>query len=146
MIFIVNNDPFGAIQLQNQLKNANNHSVEIYLSIDETEQSLYKLPEVVLIDENMDLANLLYLTQSIKAYDSSIQVVWLSKNNSPELKRMCKSYGVLQCLSKEEFFFERLSLTIIEAKESATKNKFRKKRLEKLEDTFLNVPTNNSAL
>lgn len=146
MIFLVNKDPFATLQLQNQLKEANIHAVEIYLSVNEAEQNLYKLPEVILLDENMELGNLLYLTQSIKAYDSSIQIIWICCESSSEIKKIFKSYGVMQCLTRGDYFLERLSLTIIEARETISRSKSRQKRIEKLRQDSLDLPTEEKYL
>lgn len=137
MIFIVNQDPFAAVQLQKQLKNTNDQFVEIYLSAEEAEQNLYKLPELILLDENLEFGNLLYITQSIKAYDASIQIVWLCSENSSELKKMYPSYGVLQCIPKGDYFLERLSLTIIEARQNISRSMHHQKRIEHLRNNIL---------
>ncbi len=145
MIFIVNSEPFAAVQFQNQLKSINNNSAEVYLSTEETEQNLYKHPDIILLDENLGLADLLYLTQSIKAYDASIQIIWICNPNSSDLKKMYRSYGVMQCLAKGEYFLERLSLTIIEARETLTRSKGRQNRIEHLRQNILNMATDQPA-
>ena len=137
MIFIVNQDPFAAVQLQRQLKSTNDQFVEVYLSAEEAEQNLYKLPELILLDENLEFGNLLYITQSIKAYDASIQTVWLCSEDSSELKKMYPSYGVLQCIPKGDYFLERLSLTIIESRKNFSRTKHDQKRIEHLRNNIL---------
>lgn len=138
MIFIVNQDPFGAVQLQKQLKNTNDQFVEIYLAAEEAEQNLYKLPELILLDENLGFGDLLYLTQSIKAYDASIHIVWLCSESSSELQKMYPSYGVTQCITKGEYFLERLSLTIFESRKTMSRSKHHQKRIEHLRNNQLN--------
>ena len=146
MIFIVSTDPFGAVQLQARLKNANNPFVEVYLSPEETEQNLYKLPDVVLIDHNLELADILYLTQSIKAYDSNIQIIWMCDGECAELKKMHKSYGVSYCLSKEDYFLEKIALVAREAKEQSDQDANSLRRIEHLRKSIYSSQLNALSL
>lgn len=137
MIFIVGADPFGAVQFQTQLRNANQKFVEVFLSAKETEQNLYKLPDLVLLDHSLNLSDLLYLTQTIKAYDSAIQIIWLCDATCAELKRMYKSYGVSHCLNKGEYLLEQIILISIETKEKNSRTESSKKRIEHLRKNIL---------
>lgn len=142
MIFIVSTNPFGAVQLQSQLKSTNNQLVEVFLSAGEAEQNLYKLPDLILLDNSLELTDLLYLTQSIKAYDSSIRIVWLCNEDAYELKKMYVSYGVSHCLNKGEFLLEQVTLIAIEAKEEGLRDEFSQKRIEHLRKSIFNSKPN----
>lgn len=132
MIFIVSTNPFGAVQLQAQLKANNQQLVEIFLSAEEAEQNLYKVPDLIILDNSLELTDLLYLTQSIKAYDPGIQILWLCNEEGIELRRMYKSYGVSHCLNKGEFLLEQISLIYIEARENCMHDEIRLKRIAHL--------------
>lgn len=147
MIFIVSTNPFGAVQLQSQLRSTNHQLVEVFLSAEEAEQNLYKLPDLILLDNSLELTDLLYLTRSIKAYDSSIQILWLCNEDAWELKKMYKSYGVSHCLQKGEFLLEQICLIAIEAKENDLRDEFSRKRIEHLrKNIFMSQPNSFSLL
>lgn len=146
MIFIVSKDPFGAVQFQKQLKNTNNQFVEVYLSVEEVEQNLYKLPDVVLIHQSLELTDLLYLTQSIKAYDPIIQIIWICDSNCIELQKMHKSYGVSHCLHKEDYLLEKITIITQEAKQQSLRDDNCKKRIEYLRNSIFSSQTNSYSL
>lgn len=114
MIFLISKLPFEAAQLQNQLRVTTQQAVDVYLSVEEAEANLYKIPDVIILDENLGLTNLLYLTQSIKIYDSNIEVIWFCGEDYPELCKLQKSYGTYKCLNKKENPLELLSLSVME--------------------------------
>lgn len=137
MIFIINKEPFDAVALQSHLKQASRQFVEAYYSVEEAEANLYKLPDIILLDDNLELTDFLYITQSIKAYDPGIQIIWLCQESSFELLKMYKSYGVSYCLKKNEGLLERLSLSILEAHQQLDKNENSEKRKEQLRKSIL---------
>ena len=146
MIFIVSTDPFGAVQFQRQLKNIHNQFVEVYLSVEEVEQNLYKLPDVVLIHQSLELTDLLYLTQSIKAYDPIIQIVWICDANCLELQKMHKSYGVSHCLNQEDYFLEQITLITHEAKQQNLRDESCRKRIEHLRSSIFSAHSDSYSL
>lgn len=146
MIFIVSTNPFGAVQLQSQLKSTNHQMVEVFLSAEEAEQNLYKLPDLILLDNSLELTDLLYLTQSVKSYDASIQILWLCNEDAFELKKMYKSYGVSHCLNKGEFLLEQVTLIAIEAREKGLRDEFCRKRIEHLRRSIFSSNSNMHSL
>lgn len=138
MIFLVSKNPMEAVQLQRTLKGTYQNSLDVYLSLNEVEENLYKLPDIIFIDENLELSDLISLTQSIKAYDPEIHVVWLCNSGSPYLEKIHKSYGVYHCLLKETHFLERISLLIKEIKHHLLDSHRGHKRKIQLKRIFLN--------
>lgn len=136
MIFLISKLPFEAVQLQNHLKAATQQQIDIYLSVEEAEANLYKVPDVIVLDDNLGLTNLLYLTQSVKIYDSSIEVVWLCKEDYKELEGLQKSYGAFKCLSKDGTSLELLSFTLLEICNQQEEDQ-RQKRKEYLKKNLL---------
>ncbi|WP_017730273.1 hypothetical protein [Nafulsella turpanensis] len=114
MIFLTSRFPFEAVQLLNQLRITTQECINIFPTVEEAEANLYKIPDIVLLDDNLGLTNLLYLTQSIKIYDSKIEVVWFCAEEYKELHSLHESYGVYQCFHKEQTSLELLSFTIME--------------------------------
>lgn len=139
MLFLVSKDPFSALQLQHQLKLIGAPAAEIYLSVEEAESNLYKLPHIVLLEDNLKLSNLLYLTQSVKIYDSQINVMWLCREEGSELEKIHKGYGVTCCLTKNDYLIEQLSLKIHEMLNGLNGKDTSKKRMQLLKNNLLNM-------
>lgn len=135
MLFLVSKDPFSALQLQQQLRLIAASPVEIYLSVEEAESNLYKLPRLVLLEDNLEAPNLLYLTESIKLYDSQIALIWLCRKEHTGLEKIHKGYGVASCLTRDDQLPGQLSVKVQEIlkglKENDTKKRVRllKKKL-----------------
>lgn len=139
MIFLVSKDPFSALQVQYKLKLIGAPAVEIYLSVEEAESNLYKLPQIVLLEENLELSNLLYLTQSVKLYDSQINVLWICREECSELEKIYKEHGVTSCLTKNDYLIEQLSLKIHEMLSGLNGKDTSKKRMQLLKNNLLNM-------
>lgn len=137
MIFLTGKFPFEAVQLQNQLRLTTRQQTEIFLSVEEAEANLYKMPDAIILDDNLGLTNLLYLTQSIKIYDSKIEVIWFCEDDYKELLGLHKSYGVFLCLNKKETSLEALSLSLMEICNRQEENHHRLRRKERLKKNLL---------
>lgn len=137
MIFLVSKDPFSALQLQNHLRLAGLSQVEIYLSIEEAEHNLYKLPDLVLAENNLSFSKLLYLTLSVKQYDAHMQVIWLCQKDSTQLHKLYKSYGVAHCISKSEVLLEEMMAKVHETLQEGNNKRNSSKRVEFLKKNFL---------
>lgn len=144
MIFLASKKPMEAVPLQKTLLESYNFCIDIYLSLHEVEENLYKLPDIIFIDENLEIPDLISLTQSIKAYDPEIQVVWLCKKSSPYLEKIYKSYGVYHCLKKEDYFLERISLLILEIKQQPTQKIRSQRKKAHMKRIILNKPSSSS--
>lgn len=138
MIFIINKEPVGAVSLQSHLKQASRQPVEVYFSVEEVEANLYKLPDIILLDDSIPLTDFLYITQSIKAYDPGIQIIWTCLEDSFELQKMYRSYGVSCCLNKNEGLLERLSLSILEANQELNRSENAEKRRNQFRESISN--------
>lgn len=139
MIFLVSKDPFSAMQLQNKLKLAGQQQVEIFLSVEEVEQNLYKLPDMILMDENLTFSNLLYLTQSVKVYDGQMHVIWLCQKDSADLRKLYKSYGVAHCIPKNEVLLDELLGKVHETLNEPKNKKNSSRRMEFLKKNLLDI-------
>lgn len=139
MIFLVSKDPFNALQLQNQLKLTDLPPTEIYLSVEEAENNLYKLPGIVLIDENLAFSNLLYLTQSIKIYDAQLPVIWLCKKDGSELQKTYKGYGVTHCIPEDEILLDKSLTKIHSILQDSAHQRSNKCRMEFLKKELLKL-------
>ena len=136
MIFLISKFPFEAVQLQNQLRVTTQQPADVYISVEEAEANLYKMPDTIILDDNLGLTNLLYLTQSIKIYDSKIEVIWFCDEDYQELLNLHKSYGVYKCLNKKKDPLELLSLSVMEICNRQEEGQ-RKKRKEYLRKNLL---------
>jgi DNA-binding NarL/FixJ family response regulator len=139
MIFLVSKDPFNAMQLQNQLKLTGESYVEIFVSVEEVERNLYKLPDMVLMDENLSLSNLLYLTRSVKIYDTHTQIIWLCQKECNDLQKVCKSYGVAYCIPKNKVLLEDMAAKIHEILGELNSQRSSNKRMEYLKKNLLDM-------
>lgn len=139
MIFLVSKDPFNAMQLQNELKLAGESYVEIFLSVEEAERNLYKLPDMVLMDENLSFSNLLYLTQSVKIYDAHTQVIWLCQKECNDLQKVYESYGVTYCIPKNRVLLEDMAVKVHETLSKSDGKRNSHRRMEYLKKNLLDI-------
>lgn len=139
MIFLVSKDPFHAMQLQNQLKLTGESYVEIFLSVEEAEHNLYKLPDMILMDENLRFSNLLYLTQSVKIYDAHTRVIWLCQQECNNLQKVCKSHGVVHCIPKNEMLPEDMAVKVHEILGELNGKRSSNKRMKYLKKNLLDM-------
>ncbi len=139
MIFLVSKDPFSAIQLQNQLKLAGELQVEIFLSVEEAEHNLYKLPDIILIEDNLSFSSLLYLTQSVKHHDAQTQVIWLCQKNCNDLHIIYKNYGVVNCIARNELLLEEMADKVQEILREPNNKMNNSKRIALLKKNLLDM-------
>lgn len=139
MIFLVSQDPFSALQLQSQLKLTGLPPVEIFLSVEETENNLYKLPDIVLIDENLSFPKLLALTQSVKGYNAQLKVIWLCEKDRTALQKIYQAHGAAHCIPKDELLLDSSLVKVHILLQHAYTKRSRQQRMEFLKKNLLSI-------
>ncbi len=107
-IFIVEDDPFYRDLLKGCLRNIGYTDVYTYSSGDECVLNLYRQPDVILLDHNLDGKNGIETLKSIKGYDPEIFVVYVSGQKDLQIAIDSLKYGSFDYITKDPKVHERL--------------------------------------
>ena len=119
-IFIVEDDKFYANLVRETLKKANYDKVIVFDNGDAFLDSLYRAPDVVILDYMLDRTNGIDLLRKIKSVNPDIQVIFLSGQEDLKIAINSLKYGAFDYLEKNEDSLSKL-LFIIDRIEQHTR-------------------------
>lgn len=111
-IFIVEDDQFYANLLENEIVKNKAGKVEVYNSGEKFLESLFKSPDVVLLDHHLGTMLGIEVLKEIKAFNPNIQVIFLSAQEKLQVAIDSLKYGAYDYVEKNDSTFTRIILSI----------------------------------
>jgi DNA-binding NtrC family response regulator len=112
-IFLVDDDPFFLNVCEQYLHNLGYSNISQFQSSTEFINNLQKLPDLVLLDYNMDSLNGIETLKKIKRFNPNALVVFISGQEKIDVAVNALKYGALDYILKNEVTEERLK-TVLE--------------------------------
>ena len=107
-IFLVDDDPFFLNVCEQYLQNLGYTNISQFQSSTEFINNLQKLPDLVLLDYNMDSLNGIETLKKIKRFNPNALVVFISGQEKIDVAVNALKYGALDYILKNEVTEERL--------------------------------------
>lgn len=116
-IFIVDDDPFYQNLLKQSVFNELGINAETFSNGEECIKHLYKMPEIILLDHNLNskLSGIEVL-KAIKSFSSNIQVVFLSGQEEMHVAVNALKYGAFDYVRKNEDGLKNTNQLILKIK------------------------------
>ena len=133
LIFIVEDDYFYASTLECFLNSLGFTNIEHYDNGNECIKNSYKMPQLVLLDYNLEDFKGVDIMLELISFDSNTPIVFVSAQESVQLAIDTLKYGSYDYIQKDEFTLKKLRIVInriTEAKEAIRKHR-QKNRLKK---------------
>ncbi len=111
-IFVVDDDPFCIAMYEEHLQNIGFQAVSVYSSGKELKENLYKNPDLVFLDYNLDDIKGIELLIQIKEFNPNINVVVVSGQEDMEIAVQFLKNGAFDYIIKDGGDMEKISLVI----------------------------------
>lgn len=111
-LFVVEDDPFYVEVINHTLNQEGFENIETFSKSQDAINNLYKNPEIVICDYNLEEGNGLEVLRHIKSINPDIQVIFLSGQESMDVALKALKYGAFDYLVKNDVAIERISLVI----------------------------------
>ena len=107
-IFIVEDDPFYANLLEQEIKKSRIGKVETFHSGENFLDNLFKMPDIVLLDHNLGTMSGIDILKQIKSVNPNIQVIFLSAQEKMNVAIQSLKYGAYDYVEKSESAIRRV--------------------------------------
>lgn len=107
-IFIVEDDAFYANLLKNEIVKNRLGEVESFTSGESFLESLFKMPDIVLLDHNLGSMEGVDILKKIKSINPNIQVILLSAQEKMRIAITSLKYGAYDYVEKNDFALNRV--------------------------------------
>jgi DNA-binding NtrC family response regulator len=111
-IFVVEDDPFYLELITHLLTTEGYHEVETFSKSDDCINNLYKMPDLCILDYNLEEGTGMDVLRHIKSINPDIQVIFLSGQEAMDVALKTLKYGAFDYIIKNENAMERLTLVI----------------------------------
>lgn len=109
LIFIVEDDVIYQELVKNELEGSDYSNVEIFSSGADCVSNLYKKPDIVMVDYNLDKEmNGIQVLRNVKNFNKNIQVIMFSAQEKLDVIINSIKYGAYDYVVKNEFAMRRL--------------------------------------
>ncbi len=111
-IFIVEDDAFFATILNHEILKNNLGDVEIFLTGEGFMDNLYKMPDIVLLDYNLNTTNGLEVLKKIKSFNPNIKVILISSQDNASVAIKSFKNGAYGYIEKNNDVLKKLNTFI----------------------------------
>jgi len=111
-IFIVEDNVFYASLLKNEIVKNKLGKVESFSSGESFLENLFKMPDIVLLDYNLESMNGIEVLKNIKSINPNIQVIFLSAQEKMNVAITSLKYGAYDYVEKNDVAFKRINALI----------------------------------
>jgi DNA-binding NtrC family response regulator len=132
-VFIVEDDPFFGALVKERLLNEGYNSLQLISTSTQFLDRLLEMPDVVILDFNLDKLNGIDLLRKIKSVSPNIQVIFLSAQAEMSVAVNSLKYGAYDYIEKNEsslnkllIILDRIQETNHYIKRNLALNKFKK--------------------
>ena len=108
-IFLVEDDPFYRELVLSHLCDEGYLNVECCRSAEEFSDNLYKNPDIIFLDYNLEDKNGLDILREIKGFNPDIHVVFLSAQNTIQVAVDALRYGALEYIVKDDMALDKIN-------------------------------------
>lgn len=112
LIFIVEDDTFYREIVYNHICNREYLNVESYKSAEEFSENLYKNPEIIFLDYNLNSKNGLDLLKEIKSINPDTYVILMSAQDTIQVAVDSLRYGAIEYIIKNDVALEKIDSTL----------------------------------
>lgn len=111
-IFVVDDDPFCMAMYEEHLQNMGFQAVSVYSSGKELKENLYKNPDLIFLDYNLDDIKGIELLTQIKEFNPHIHIVVVSGQENMDIAVQFLKNGAFDYIIKDENDMEKISIVI----------------------------------
>ena len=112
LIYLVDDDPIFLELLEMLLSNIGYIKIEKYLTAEECKNNLYKMPDVIILDYNLDDVLGIDVLKDIVSFDPDISVIMLSSQSSIPNAIETLQYGAFNYVTKDDHAATNIDETI----------------------------------
>jgi len=112
LIFVVDDDPIYHKLLEYNLNSENYNNIEIYKSGEECITNIQKMPDLIILDYEMEGMNGLQTLQQIKKFNKDIKVIVFSGQENKEIADNTLKFGASNYVKKNEFAYNKIKFII----------------------------------
>jgi DNA-binding NtrC family response regulator len=111
-IFIVEDDVFYANLLKKEIVKNEIGNVEVFQSGESFLDNLFKMPDIVLLDHNLDTMVGTDILKNIKSVNPNIHVILISAQEKLQVAVTSLKYGAYDYVEKNDYAFSRIKALI----------------------------------
>ena len=112
LIFIVEDDPFYKEIISSHLFDLGYKRLEFYTNAKDFLNNLYKIPDIIFLDYNLEDKNGLEILKEIKGFNSDIHVVFLSAQDTIQVAVDALRFGALEYIIKNDIALEKVNYVL----------------------------------
>ncbi len=113
LIFIVEDDVIYQEIVRNELEQKKFNNVEVFSSGVDCVNNLYKMPDIILVDYNLDnTMDGIQLLKKIKVFNPNIQVLMLSAQEKLDVAINSMKYGAYDYIIKNDVAMKRIGFMV----------------------------------
>lgn len=113
LIFIVEDDPFYKEIISSHLFDLGYTKIELYTNAKDFLNNLYKIPDIIFLDYNLEDKNGLEILKEIKGFNPDIHVVFLSAQDTIQVAVDALRFGALDYIIKNDVALEKINFVLV---------------------------------